>query len=142
RYWWRRKRSLCWSRYSLRRESFSGCYTPKTSSLLLHLVARRMQYPHVAGHFFPVGIQLLAGDMGADVGFVQRILHVLQALHDFPVALLHRQLEVDDSFTAPATGQPAGEHGAAAGGFVDDVADQPLHRLFRLEHVTVGFHMF
>ena len=97
-----------------------------------------MQYLNVAGDFFAVGVELFASDVGADVGGVEGVLDVFQALHDFAVALFHRQLEVDDGLPAPAAGQPAGQQRAAACGLIDDVADHPLYRTGRFEQITVG----
>ena len=95
----------------------------------------------MAGNFFTVGIELLAGNFCPDAGRLERVLNMRQALDHLRIALLHWQFEVDDQFAAKFLGNPFGGQGAAAGGLVDDVADHPVNSAFGLVHVAVGLHV-
>ena len=87
--------------------------------------------PEVPGDFLAVVIE---------VPETQLVAHAVQLLRDAPAAqldfleaLLHRQLEVEDALAAPAVTDPLCNEVGHQRGFLDHVADHPIHRLGGLE---------
>src|SRR5687767_10512540 len=89
--------------------------------------------------FLAVAIELTRAHLQRFAGL---FLQQRQAQARFVPALLHRQLEVEDSVPAPTLAQPRCHAFGHAAGLLDHVAHHPVERHARLPVETVFAQMF
>ncbi|MNP19088.1 hypothetical protein D3C76_1115980 [compost metagenome] len=92
----------------------------------------------MAGYFFTVVVQLLAGNRHLDLACLECCLHTVEQAPYFGITLLHRQLQVDHRLAAQPLTQPGFNQRGGTRRLLDDIAHHPVYRLLRLPGKAIG----